>query len=186
MLQVVLPIKVQLRVYSIAYLLKNLHGSIEVTDADLAAQNVRAKSLSIMGKDTVAIHTTSMALTAWRSLSFTIVNNGIVGHPCVPTPGSSAAIRYFITGTRVQLLIPVLSLQRVRTGRHSLCTSWNDNRVVIATLDRRYTFASTPTQSTFSYIDIIPVTFHGVPLLALANGEYKAFIAPSSACYGGQ
>lgn len=168
----------QLVIVPIMTVLQNMPAPVRIREeASGNADNILA-SARFAGEGTMVPYTSDVSLAFTSMLSFTMINNGVVGNACSP---STSLLPYFVTRHDLRFVVPAAYVSRVRSGRKSVCASYKGKSTVIAALSIQGLGATT-TAPNFPVGTPIPVTLLGGSTTSLAKGGYTAFVSSSSAC----
>ncbi|KPA82625.1 hypothetical protein ABB37_02467 [Leptomonas pyrrhocoris] len=168
----------QLRIMPVVTTLQQMHSAVTIREEAGGSSDKILTTVRFAGEGTTVPYTTDVSLAFTSALSFTMINNGVVGSACSPSP---SPLPYFFTRHDLRFVIPASYVSRVNSGRKSICASYNGRNTVIAALSIQGLGATT-TAASFPVSAPIPVTLLGGSTTSLAKGAYTAFVSSSSAC----
>ncbi|KPI84241.1 hypothetical protein ABL78_6697 [Leptomonas seymouri] len=168
----------QMHIIPVVATLQHMQSTVMIREDANASSGSILSTARFAGEGTVVPYTTDVSLAFTSALTFTMINNGVVGNTCSP---SSSPLPYFITRYALRLIVPASYASRVNAGRKTICATYNGKNTVISALTVQRLGAAT-TAASFAVSESIPVTLLGGSTTSIAKGGFTAFVSSSSSC----
>lgn len=169
----------QLSIVPIITALQSMPSAVAIREEASGGAGSILATARFAGEGTIVPYTTDVSLAFTAGLTFTMINNGVVGGTC--SPAASSPLPYFVTRYDLRFVVPAAYVSRVNSGRKSICASYNGKNTVVAPLTIQ-SLGATTTAATFAVNASIPVTLRGGSTTSLAKGGYTAFVSSSATC----
>nr|CAJ2471128.1 unnamed protein product [Leishmania braziliensis] len=173
-----LAVDSKLRITPVMIALQEMSTGVILSDEVLLKGTDILATVRFAGAGTALTYTTDISHVVTSTLSFSMVNNGVVGRHCT---ASTLTIPYFITRCHVRFLVPNSYVVRVHAGRKSVCATYNGKSVVVAPLVIQG-IAATTTAASFPAATAIPIRLQGGTTTGIASGAYEAFASTLPDC----